>query len=73
MVCLGAGGRAEVPIWIGSDDAKRQAQQITRCSAGSGEVGAGPGLLHQGAADRGEAEGRAQKGEVGMPELRRDA
>ena len=73
MVDDSARWRTQVPGRIGSDDAQRQTQQIAGCGAGSGEVGARPGMFHQGAADRGKAEGRAQNGEVGMPELRRDA
>ena len=63
MVDDGAGWRAQVPGGIGPDDAKRQAQQIAGCGAGSGEVGAGPGMLHQGAAHHGKAEGRMQNEE----------
>ena len=72
MVDDSARWRTQVLGRIGSDDAKRQTQQIAGCGAGSGEVGARPRMLHQGAADRGKAEGRAQNGEVGMPELERE-
>ena len=71
MVDKGVGWRTQVPGRIGSDDAQRQAQQIAGGGAGSGEVGARPGMLHQGAAHHGKAEGRRQNEEVVTLELSR--